>query len=70
MLNSITRRDYKQFIQMNDRITSGKRIYRIILQSFLNTLHATGDMKAAVVSRIGGMWEVREVPMPQPSAAE
>jgi alcohol dehydrogenase len=43
-------------------------IYRLILLRFLNTLRATGNMKAAVVPKTRSKWEVREVPTPEPSA--
>lgn len=66
--NSIMRHNYKQFIPVNDRITLTDGVYRLILMSSLNTLCATADMRAAVVLRIGGKWEVREVPTPEPSA--
>jgi len=62
------RHNYKQFIHVNDRITLTNGVYRLILLSSLDTLCATADMRAAVVPRIGGKWEVREVPMPEPSA--
>jgi hypothetical protein len=40
----------------------------MLLEIVLYALCATGDMKAANVSRIGGKRKVREVPTPQPSA--
>jgi hypothetical protein len=58
--NSIMRHNYKQFIYVNDRITLTNGVYRLILLSSLNTLYATGDMRAAIVPRIGGKWEIRE----------
>ena len=58
--NSIMRHNYKQFIHVNDRIILTNGVYRLILLSSLNTLYATGDMRAAVVPRIGGKWEIRE----------
>jgi hypothetical protein len=51
---------YKRFIYVNDRITLTNGPYRLILLSSLNTLYATGDMRAAVVPKIGGKWEIRE----------
>jgi hypothetical protein len=58
--NSIMRHNYKQFIYVNDRIILTNGVYRLILLSSLNTLYATGDLRAAVVPRIGGKWEIRE----------
>jgi hypothetical protein len=58
--NSIMRHNYKQFIHVNDRIILTNGVYRLILLSSLNTLYATGDMRAAVVPKIGGKWEIRE----------
>ena len=54
------RHNYKQFIHVNDRIILTNGVYRLILLSSLNTLYATGDLRAAVVPRIGGKWEIRE----------
>jgi hypothetical protein len=45
-------------------------IYRLIVPSPLNALCAAENMKAAVVFRMGGRWEVREVATPEPSAAK
>src|SRR5215210_5129483 len=70
VLNSITRYSYEQFIYINDRITSSNAFYRMLLRIILYALCATGDMKSAAVSRIGGKSKVREVPTPQPSAEE
>jgi len=58
--NSIMRHNYKRFIYVNDRIILTNGAYRLILLSSLNTLYATGDMRAAVVPKIGGKWEIRE----------
>lgn len=58
--NSIMRHNYKQFIHVNDRIILTNGVYRLIPLSSLNTLYATGDMRAAVVPKIGGKWEIRE----------
>jgi hypothetical protein len=54
------RHNYKQFIHVNDRIILTNGVYRLILLSSLNTLYATGDLRAAVVSKIGSKWEIRE----------
>lgn len=58
--NSIMRHNYKQFIHVNDRIILTNGVYRLILLSSLNTLYATGDMRAAVVPKIRGKKEIRE----------